>query len=89
MKYINNVELMNLCYELLEMKGVKNSNELQFDKLEEFEFEFGVNLETFRKIASFLIKLTPTVELNNKRYHRFYSYSNGHSMPIATIEADE
>lgn len=96
MKYISDIDLGNLCYELLRVNGnqeiidIPVSGYARYDKtLEVFESAFNIELDDFRTIASLLIQLTPVVlrDQNQQAYHAFCEF--GKLTPVATIPFDD
>lgn len=95
MKFISDIDLGNLCYELLRVNGIQEiidipvSGYARYDKtLEVFESAFNIELDDFRTIASLLIQLTPVLrDQNQQAYHAFCEF--GKLTPVATIPFDD
>lgn len=91
MRYISDIDLGNLCYELLRINGnneiidIPVSGYERYKKtLDIFESVFNVDLDDFRTIASLLIQLTPILrDQNQQAYHAFCEF--GKLTPVATI----
>lgn len=93
MRYISDIDLGNLCYELLRIKGIAELSDIPnsgYDRycktLDIFESVFNFDMDDFREIASLLIQLTPIVRdpITQCEYNAFWEF--GKLTPVAKIE---